>query len=98
MLDIQAKENGIFIQVLVIPGSSCSYIVGVVQGALKIKLNSPPVEGKANQECIKLLSKTFKIPKSSISIIKGQNSKTKWIFFEGNPQYLKDKAKNVKIR
>ena len=50
-----------------------------IDGALKIKLKAPPVDGAANKELIKFLSKKFKIPKTDISIKKGGSSKTKEI-------------------
>lgn len=46
-------------------------------GTLKIKLTTPPVDGKANEEMIKLLAKHFKVSKSSIEILKGKTSKNK---------------------
>ncbi|PIT97318.1 hypothetical protein COT77_02130 [Candidatus Berkelbacteria bacterium CG10_big_fil_rev_8_21_14_0_10_41_12] len=43
----------------------------------KIHIKSPPAEGKANGEIIKILSKYLKIPKSRISIIHGTRSREK---------------------
>ncbi len=63
----------------VLPRSSKSEIVGEHDGDLKVKLSSPPVDGKANKELIKILSKELKIVKSNIEIISGETSKTKQI-------------------
>ena len=49
---------------------------------IKIKLNSPATEGKANKELIEFLSKKFKIPKSKIELVKGFKSRTKVIELE----------------
>ena len=46
---------------------------------LKIYLTAVPVNGKANKELIKLLSKELNISKSRIGIIKGEKSKEKII-------------------
>lgn len=46
-------------------------------GALKIKLAAPPVDGKANQELISFLAKTLKVSTSSIEITQGLTSKKK---------------------
>ena len=60
------------------PRSSKNEIVGELpDGTIKIKLKAPPVDGEANTELIKFLSKEWKIPKSSIKILKGLTSKTK---------------------
>ncbi|MGI9056556.1 MAG: DUF167 domain-containing protein, partial [Pyrinomonadaceae bacterium] len=50
-----------------------------LDGALKVKLKSPPVDGAANAELVKVLSKTFGVSKSEIEIIGGQTSKLKQI-------------------
>ena len=62
----------IFFDVKVVPRSSKSEIVGELGGALKIKLKSPPVDGAANAELVKLLSKTFGVSKSEIEIVGGR--------------------------
>jgi uncharacterized protein (TIGR00251 family) len=46
-------------------------------GALKIKLRSPPVDGAANDELVRLLSKEFGCAQSAVEIISGKASKTK---------------------
>ncbi|HOA07456.1 MAG TPA: DUF167 domain-containing protein [Spirochaetota bacterium] len=70
------------IEVSVQPKSSKSIIVKTETG-LKAYLNSPPVDGKANAECIRLFSETLKIAKSRISVIKGEKSKKKILRIEG---------------
>lgn len=97
MFIIKELQDSIIIQVKVIPASSRSMIAGIIDGALKIKLNSPPIEGKANKECVVFLSKLLKIPKSSIEIIKGDKNKLKTLTIKGNTEELKDKIKNLNI-
>lgn len=53
-----------------------------MDGILKIKLKSPPIDGAANAELIKLLSKTFGVSKSEIAIISGETSKNKYLKIE----------------
>ncbi len=56
-------------------------------GRLKIRLNAPPVDGKANQHLIAFLGKTFKLPKSAIRLKRGESSRTKTLILE-KPQFL----------
>ena len=65
--------------VRVVPRASKSEIVGPHDGALKIRIASPPVDGAANAELIKLLAKHFGVSKGDIEIIAGQTSKNKRI-------------------
>lgn len=87
-IKIKKTEDGIKFCVKVIPNSSKCEIAGIIENCLKIKLISPPVEGKANKECIIFLSKILNISKTSIKIISGETSKTKTIFIKGDPEKL----------
>jgi uncharacterized protein len=65
-------------EITVSSGSSKSEI-SIDGENIKIYLNSPPVDGKANAELIKLLSKELHIAKSAIKIVKGERSRKKKI-------------------
>jgi len=52
-------------------------------GKIRVYLNSPPVDGKANSECISILSKKLKIAKSNIEIEKGDHGRNKRISVNG---------------
>ena len=70
------------LEVLVVPRASKTEIVDYPGDALKIRLKAPPVDGEANTELIRFLSKHFKISKSRITIIRGETSKKKLVKFE----------------
>ncbi len=78
----KAKEH-LIINVKVEPRSSRSGIVGPYGDSIKVKLASPPVEGKANKELIEVLSKGFGIAKKDVEIISGQSSKNKTVKLRG---------------
>ena len=61
------------------PNSQQQKIEELADGSLNIHLKSPPVDGKANEELMKLLAKKFDVPKSSIRIKSGVNSRQKLI-------------------
>lgn len=61
------------------PNSKQQSLVEEPDGSLTIHLKSPPVDGKANQELIKLLAEKFQVPKSSITIKSGLSSKHKLV-------------------
>jgi len=87
-IKISKNPDGIKLGVRVIPNSSRCEICGVIDENLKIKLDVPPVDGKANEKLVKFLSKTLNIAKTNISIISGETSKNKKIFIKGNPDEL----------
>ncbi|MRI59384.1 MAG: YggU family protein [Epsilonproteobacteria bacterium] len=59
------------------PNASKNKIVGLLGDALKVAIKAPAVEGAANKELVKFLSKTFKVPKSEIEFLSGKSSKLK---------------------
>ncbi len=69
--------------VCVVPRASKSEIIGEMNGALKVRIASPPVDGAANAELIKVLARNFDVSKSAVEIIGGQTSKTKQIKIYG---------------
>lgn len=66
-------------KVKVKPNSKQQKISEEPDGSLTVHLKSPPVDGKANEELIKLLADKFDVPKSHITIKLGLSSRQKVI-------------------
>ncbi len=71
------NNDSLIINIKVEPRSSKSGIAGIYGDGLKVKLTSPPVEGRANKELIEVLAKEFGIKKKDVEIISGKKSKNK---------------------
>jgi uncharacterized protein (TIGR00251 family) len=82
------------LRVRVIPRASKSGIAGTRDGALLVRLNSPPVEGAANAELIQVISDALGVPKRSVSIVSGQRSRLKRLRIEG----VTEEAVNAKFK
>lgn len=67
------------LRVQVIPNAKTSEIVGKFDGVWKVRLHAPPIEGRANEELIRLLSEKLDCAPSEIDIEKGAGSKYKTI-------------------
>lgn len=63
--------------VRVVPRASRTEIVSNINGVLKVRLKAPPVDGAANEELVRFLSKLFEVPKDCVEIKTGLASKTK---------------------
>ena len=61
------------------PGAKKSEVAGMHGDTVKIRIHSPPVEGKANDALISFLSKILGVRKSSLQIERGDKSRTKTI-------------------
>jgi uncharacterized protein (TIGR00251 family) len=77
------SKKGITIKIKVEPRSSRKGISGVLGDTLKIRVNSPPVGGAANEELIEILSEEFGIRKTAIKIVRGNSSKEKVVEVAG---------------
>ena len=65
------------ISVTIVPRSSKNELSKLEDGSYRARVTSPPVDGKANEALVKLVSDFFGIPKSCVLIVRGLKSKTK---------------------
>jgi hypothetical protein len=77
------SKGGVILNCRVLPSSSRNSFAEVAGGELKIKITAPPVDGMANKGLIVFLSKSLKIPKGDIKIIRGETGKRKVLLLEG---------------
>lgn len=77
-------EEGIIVELKVVPNSSKNGFVlpEFPEQPVKLKVTAQPIENKANKAVIEFLSKQFKIPKTSIIVLKGETSKDKTILLK----------------
>lgn len=76
-LNLRARGPDLLFAVLVQPGARRDEIVGVRDGALKLAVIAPPVEGKANAACRRLLADTLKVPVSRVEVVAGAKARRK---------------------
>jgi uncharacterized protein len=65
------------IKIRVIPNAKKSEFAGYRDGELLLRLNAPPVDGKANQAAVEFLSKSLGIPRSAFQLTGGERSRHK---------------------
>ena len=75
--------DGVIINVKAQPRSSRAGIDGVMGDAVKVRIKSAPVDGRANKELIETLADAMGLPKSSVIFKGGETSKTKRILLKG---------------
>lgn len=83
MLEVQERNGAVVFSVRVQPRASKDEIAGEIGGALKVRLQAPAVEGRANEALIELLAQLLKTPKSAVRILSGDRSRTKRIEIGG---------------
>jgi uncharacterized protein (TIGR00251 family) len=83
MIPLRETETGVIFRIRVVPRASRSEVAGIQGDALKLRITAPPVEGKANEECIRLLAETLGVKKGQVTIIAGHASRTKTVAVDG---------------
>ena len=78
---IREVENGILVSLRIVPNSSKNGLI-IEDEFIKVKVTAQPIENKANKALVEYLSKIFKIPKTSIEIVKGETSKDKTLLLK----------------
>ena len=88
MLNIQKVDDGVIFKVRVQAGAGKNEIVRVQGDALKVKINAPPVKGKANKALIDFLAEKLGVKRSQVEIISGHTSKIKKIKVVGEAEKI----------
>ena len=91
---LKETKDGLIAHIKISPNSKRNEIVREEEYT-KIKITAQPIDGKANKALVEFLSKNFKIPKTSIKILKGETSKEKTILFETKDEEKLQKLKEI---
>ena len=83
MLYLKTRNGAVNLAVRVQPRSSQDEIAGVMEGALKIRLQAPAVEDRANVALCEFLARLLKTPKSAVRILGGARSRSKRVEIRG---------------
>lgn len=80
---LKTVTEGIILNLNVQPRSTRTALAGLHGSSLKLKVQSPPVNGAANKACQQFLAKLFKVSKSSVVLKSGHNSREKAFLIAG---------------
>ena len=83
MFNFREEGGSLVFAVRVVPRASRTAVAGVYDGALKVRVAAPPVEGAANEELRRFLAKRLGISAGSVEIVGGHTSKTKVVKASG---------------
>ena len=80
---LSASEDGLYLRLHIVPNASRTRLVGVHGDRLKVSLQSPPTDGKANAALTAFLAKLLDCPKRHVELIRGSSQRRKTIHVEG---------------
>lgn len=74
---VEERVGCVRFSVRVQPRASRTEIAGIQQGALKVRLQAPPVDGAANEALVDFLADSLDVPRRMIRIVAGESSRSK---------------------
>ncbi|BCR05928.1 UPF0235 protein [Desulfuromonas versatilis] len=83
MACLQQVGEGVRICLYVQPRASRNQVVGELEGELKVRLTSPPVEGAANRLCCEFFAKLLGVAKGDVRLEAGERSRHKRLLIVG---------------
>jgi hypothetical protein len=83
MIAVKDTAGGATFCVRVHPRAKRDEISGEMGDALKVSLTAPPVEGRANEACIRFFAELLQVPRSSVTIAAGESSRNKVVRIRG---------------
>lgn len=89
----EGVADGVRVHLRVTPKASRNALAGLADTAqggrvLKVSVTAVPEDGKANEAVVKLLSKMWRVPKSSIRVVAGATDRNKIVHVAGDPAEL----------
>jgi len=82
-VDITSRDGCVVFQVRVQPRASRDEVAGVIDGALKLRVQAPAIENRANEAVCEYLAALLKTPKSAVRILGGEHSRVKRVEIRG---------------
>jgi len=66
-----------------IPGAPKNQVCGWLGEALKVKIQAPPIEGRANEALIEFLAEVLEVPRRTVTLVRGDTSRHKTVRIDG---------------
>ncbi len=81
---VRPAKGGVYVKLRVSPGAKSTAVKGLYgEGAIRLSVAAPPVEGKANAEVERYLARLFGLSRSKVTVVKGASSRAKLVFVSG---------------
>lgn len=76
------KEEGYVLTLHIQPNAKKTEIIGIHGDALKVRLQAPPIDGKANEALCTFLAEIFAVKRQSVVLLSGETSRRKRILIK----------------
>jgi uncharacterized protein (TIGR00251 family) len=76
---LSARGDGVLLQLSVMPNAKRTVVDGLHDGALRVRLAAPPIDGRANEALVAWLAKSMGVAKRDIELLRGESSRRKQV-------------------
>jgi len=80
---ISASPGGVRVELRIQPGASRTGLAGTHAGRLKLRVQAPPLDGRANDAVIEWIARTLGVPQRTVTLIRGATSRDKTVEIAG---------------
>lgn len=80
---ISPTATGVRLRLRVQPRASREELAGLADGAIRVRLTAPPVDGAANAALVGFLARRLKVPRSAIDLVTGSTGRAKLVEVTG---------------
>ena len=71
--------DGVLLRLSVMPNAKRTEIDGLRDGALRLRLAAPPIDGRANEALVAWLAKTLGVARRDVELLRGESSRRKQV-------------------
>ena len=76
---LSSRDGGVLLQLSVMPNAKRTEVDGLHDGALRVRLAAPPIDGRANEALIAWLAKSLGVAKRDVEVLRGESSRRKQV-------------------
>ena len=76
---LSARGDGALLQLSVMPNAKRTVVDGLHDGALRVRLAAPPIEGRANEALVAWLAKSLGVARRDVELLRGESSRRKQV-------------------
>jgi uncharacterized protein (TIGR00251 family) len=74
-----ARGDGVLLLLSVMPNAKRTEVDGLHDGALRLRLSAPPIDGRANEALVAWLAKSLGVPRRNVEVLRGESSRRKQV-------------------
>ena len=76
---LSVRGEGVLLQLSAMPNAKRTEVDGLHDGALRVRLAAPPIDGRANEALVAWLAKSLGVPKRDVEVLRGESSRRKQV-------------------